>query len=264
MIISFSFAENKLSQFSCLVQGKVDAAVGVDAAQVAQEEAGEDTGQQGGQQRAFADAFDGAEAGQGDDGGDDDEADIVADFDLAKVDVELMRERVDSAFAGEHEHVGDTLTGDAQCDQGCADDAESDFQRIGLRYDGKQGHEKVDAETKDNRHGNLQPKDGGEIAPEHQELKDDEEHVDGKCRLAEGKRRNQAQDIRHARNRRSAEQTLDNKSNAGRLNHDRDNQQHIAFWRRHTNPPLVMIRYFRSVISVLVYYAELRKEKPDG
>lgn len=64
MIISFSFAENKLSQFSCLVQGKVDAAVGVDAAQVAQEEAGEDTGQQGGQQRAFADAFDGAEAGQ--------------------------------------------------------------------------------------------------------------------------------------------------------------------------------------------------------
>ena len=73
------------------------------------------------------DAFDGAEAGQGDDGGDDDEADVVADFDLAKVDVELMRERVDSAFAGEHEHVGDTLTGDAQCDQGCADDSESDF-----------------------------------------------------------------------------------------------------------------------------------------
>ena len=65
---------------------KVDAAVGVDAAQVAQVEAGDDAGQERGDQCAFADALDGAHGQHGDDGGEDDEADVVANFDLANVD----------------------------------------------------------------------------------------------------------------------------------------------------------------------------------
>jgi len=59
-----------------------------------------------------------------------------------------------------------------------------------------------------------------EIAPQHQEFEDDKDHVDGKGRLTEGEWRDQAQDIRQARDRRSTQETLDDKRNAGRLDHD--------------------------------------------
>ena len=73
---------------------EVEAPVGVDAAQVAQVEAGDDSGQERGDQRALADALDGAHGQHGDDGGDCDEADVVADLDLAEVDMEFAREDV--------------------------------------------------------------------------------------------------------------------------------------------------------------------------
>ena len=86
---------------------EVNAAVGVDAAQVAQIEAGDDAGQERGDQRAFADALDGAEGQHGDDGGDCDEADVVADLDFAEVDACFAREDVNGTLAGEHEDIGD-------------------------------------------------------------------------------------------------------------------------------------------------------------
>ena len=94
-------------------------------------------------------------------------------------------------------------------------------ERIGIRHDGEEIHEEVDAEAEEDGHGDLQPEDSREVAPQHQELKDDEDHVNSKRRLAEGERRDQAQDIRQARDRRRAQEALDHESNASRLNHDR-------------------------------------------
>ena len=116
--------------------------------------------------------------------------------------------------------VGDALSRDAERDERRAEQAEQQLERVGLRHDGEELHEEVDAEAEEDRHGDLQPEDSREIAPQHQELKDDEDHVDGKRRLAERERRDQAQDIRQARDRRRAQEALDHESDASRLDHD--------------------------------------------
>ena len=188
--------------------------MGVDAAQMAQVEAGDDAGQERGDQRALADALDGAHGQHGDDGGDCDEADIVANLDLAEVDMEFAREDVDGTFAGEHEDIGDALPRDAERDERRAEQAEQQLERVGLRHDGEELHEEVDAEAEEDRHGNLQPEDSREVAPQHRELKDDEDHVDGERRLAKGERRDQAQDIRQARDWRCAQEAFDHESDA--------------------------------------------------
>ena len=176
----------------------------VDAAQMMQEEASDDAGQQGRDQSAFADALDGAHGQHRDDGGEYDEAEIVADLDLAEVDACLAREDVDSAFAREHENVGDSLACDAERDERSAEQAEQQLERVGLWHDGEELHEEVDAEAEENRHGNLQPEDGREVAPQHQEFKGDKDHVDGKGCLTKGERRDQAQDVWQTRNWRCA------------------------------------------------------------
>ena len=93
----------------------------------------------------------------------------------------------------------------------------------------KERHGDIDEEREDERHGNLEQLDGIEPPPEQHDLPGEECHVDDECRLAERVGIGEAQHVGQARNRRRAEQALDDERDARRLHEDADGEDEIAF-----------------------------------
>ena len=137
---------------------------------------------------------------------------------------------MDDSFAGEHQHVRDDLQGHAERDEHRTEEQDGHFCRVPFWNDAfKQRHRDIDEEREDERHGNLEQLDGIEPATKERDLSGEERHVDDERRLAERERIGKAQHVREARNRRRAEEALDDKRDAGRLHEDADGEDEIAF-----------------------------------